>query len=107
MDAEVLLVRIYLKEDDHGRRKRLLDELFALLHRPDIGGVTVFRGVLSFGRRGPAEADLLHLAGDLPIVIEFFAASDAAQTAMAATRRQSPALHIVYWRAATPTEESR
>ncbi len=104
MGSEVTLVRAYLKEDDHGRTKRLLDELFELLHRPDVSGVTVFRGILGFGRRGPAEADILHLAGDLPIAIEFFAPQDAAQSAIAALRRHSPSLHIVYWRAAISVE---
>jgi uncharacterized protein len=102
MEAEVTLVRVYLKETDHGQKKRLVDELFELLHRPEVSGVTVFRGILGFGRRGPAEADLLHLAGDLPIAIEFFASSDAARSTIAALRRCHPDLHIVYWRAAVP-----
>jgi len=104
MEAEVTLVRVYLKETDHGQKKRLLDELFELLHRPDVNGVTVFRGILGFGRRGPAEADLLHLAGDLPISIEFFAPPEAAQSTIMALRRYNPGLHIVYWRAAVPLD---
>ncbi len=100
MDEEITLVRVYLKEGDRGVHKRLLDEILELLHAQGVGGATVFRGVAGFGGHGAAEGDLLHLAGNLPMVVEFFARPDQVETAVDALRQHHPGLHIVHWRAA-------
>ena len=45
MANDVLMVRIYLSEADHGRRKTLMREILSILHdRHAVQGVTVFRG---------------------------------------------------------------
>jgi len=103
MDREVTIVRLYLKESDRGRSKRLLDELLDLLRGQGLPGVTVFRGVAGFGERGAAEADLLHLAGDLPLTVEFFDAPDKTEALMTAVAGLAPHLHIVHWRASART----
>jgi len=99
MDREVTFVRVYLREGDHGKRKRLTDELFQLLHEQHrVHGVTVFRGIAGFGEHGEAHAaDILHLAVDLPVVIEFFDAPELAEKAIAALAERVPANHIVFW----------
>ena len=50
MANDVLMVRVYLSEADHGRRKTLVREIFSILRdRHAVKGVTVFRGVAGFG----------------------------------------------------------
>ena len=74
MATDVLMVRVYLSEGDHGRRTTLMREILSTLHdRHAVQGVTVFRGVAGFGADGVVHADdMLRLNVDLPLVIEFF-----------------------------------
>ena len=73
-DSDVTIVRIYLSEADHGRRKGLMQEILNILHdQQRVRGVTVFRGIAGFGDGGEVHAsDILRLMVDLPLVIEFF-----------------------------------
>ena len=53
MATDVLMVRIYLSEADHGRRRTLMQEILSTLHdRHAVRGVTVFRGIAGFGADG-------------------------------------------------------
>ena len=101
MDTDVTVVRIYLKESDHGRKKPLMDEILNILqdqHR--VHGVVVFRGIAGFGSKGAVHsADLLRLMVDLPLVIEFYDTPAVAEAAMTLLRGLVPAGHIVHWRA--------
>ena len=74
MSTDVLMVRAYLSEADHGRRRTLMREILTALHdRHAVKGVTVFRGVAGFGADGDFHADdMLRINVDLPLVIEFF-----------------------------------
>jgi PII-like signaling protein len=74
MATDVTIVRLYLSEADHGRRKNLMQEVLNILHdRQRVKGVTVFRGIAGFGDTGEVHAaDILRIMVDLPIVIEFF-----------------------------------
>jgi PII-like signaling protein len=71
MSNDMLMVRIYLSEADHGKRRALMQEILTLLHdRHAVQGVTVFRGIAGFGASGEVHADdLLRLNVDLPLVI--------------------------------------
>ena len=108
MEDEVMIVRIYLKEADHGRKKTLMEEVLNILrdqHR--VHGVVVFRGIAGFGSRGEVHAaDVLRLMVDLPIVIEFYDEPAVAQAAIALLDGLVPAGHIVHWRAACPNFHS-
>jgi len=66
---EVTMVRIYCTEGEH-----LMKQLLARLHDEEkVWGVTVFRGISGFGKSGKLHSlDLIDLALDLPLVIEFF-----------------------------------
>ena len=49
----MLMVRIYLSEADHGKRKTLMREILTLLQdRHAVQGVTVFGGIAGFGASG-------------------------------------------------------
>jgi hypothetical protein len=99
MSTDVLMVRIYLSEADHGRRRTLMREIFSLLHdRHAVQGVTVFRGVAGFGPDGEVHADdMLRLAVDLPLVIEFFDDPEIAEAAIHLLDDLVPGGHIVSW----------
>lgn len=99
MDDAATMVRLYFKEGDTGDNKRLIDAILDLVRAQGIGGATAFRGITGFGAHGQAQADLLHLAGNLPLVVEFFAPPDTAEATMTELRRHFPKLHIVHWSA--------
>jgi PII-like signaling protein len=114
MTNEILMVRIYLSEADHGRRKRLMQEILTLLQdQHAVQGVTVFRGIAGFGAGGEVRADdILRLNVDLPLVIEFFDEPRVAEAAIRLLDGRVPGGHIVSWPAkrygatALPTKRS-
>jgi PII-like signaling protein len=99
MATDVLMVRIYLSEADHGRRRTLMREILSTLHdRHAVRGVTVFRGIAGFGADGEIHADdLLRLNLALPLVIEFFDEPEAAEAAIQLIDGLVPGGHIVSW----------
>ncbi len=100
---EVTVVRIYLKETDHGRRKTLMEEILNILHdQHRVHGVVVFRGIAGFGSKGEVHAaDILRLNVDLPLVIEFYDEPKVVKAALELLHDLVPADHIVHWRAAS------
>ncbi len=99
MSNDILMVRIYLSESDHGKRKRLMQEILTLLQdQHAVQGVTVFRGIAGFGASGEIRADdILRLNVDLPLVIEFFDKSKVADAAIRLLDDLVPGGHIVSW----------
>ena len=99
MGNDILVVRIYLSEADHGRRKTLMQEILTLLQeRHAVQGVTVFRAIAGFGAGGEVHAgDILRLNVDLPLVIEFFDEPKVAEAAIALLDGLVPGGHIVSW----------
>jgi uncharacterized protein len=99
MSTDVLIVRIYLSEADHGRRTTLMREILSALHdRHAVKGVTIFRGVAGFGADGEVHADdMLRLSVDLPLVIEFFDEPPAAEAAIHLLEPMVVQGHIVSW----------
>jgi len=101
MEKTITMVRIYISEADHGRRKNLMEEIFSLLHdQHQVRGVTVFRGIAGFGTKGEVHsADLLHLTASLPLVIEFFDEPQIVAAAVKSLKGLAPAGHLVQWNA--------
>jgi hypothetical protein len=104
MDDDVKVVRIYIKESDHGRKGSLMEEILNILHdQHRVHGVIVFRGIAGFGSKGTVHsADLLRLMVDLPLVIEFYDSPAVVDAAIALLADLVPAGHIVYWNATCP-----
>lgn len=101
MSNDILMVRVYLSEADHGKRKRLMQEILKLLQeRHAVQGVTVFRAIAGFGAAGEVWADdILRMTVDLPLVIEFFDEPQVAEAAIALLTGLVPGGHIVSWAA--------
>jgi PII-like signaling protein len=99
MNNDILMVRVYLSEADHGRRRTLMQEILTLLQeRHAVQGVTVFRGIAGFGASGEVHADdILRINVDLPLVIEFFDEPKVAEAAVSLLDSLVPASHIVAW----------
>lgn len=66
---EVTMVRIYLSEG-----KAVMEQLVQRLHDVEkLRGVTVFRGIIGFGKHGKVHSStLLDMSLDLPLIVEFF-----------------------------------
>ncbi len=109
MSKNIIVVRIYISEADHGRRKSLMQEIFSLLHdQHRVKGVTVFRGIAGFGKSGEVHSsDLLRLTADLPLVIEFFDKPEVVQAALKILNGLVPAGHIVSFEAKCDYPESK
>jgi uncharacterized protein len=101
MSNEVTIVRIYLSESDHGRRKNLMQEILNVLHdQHRVKGVTVFRGIAGFGDTGEVHAsDMLRLMVDLPLVIEFYDQPTVVDAVLKLLADLVPEGHIVHWMA--------
>jgi len=101
MEQEIMIVRVYLSEADHGRKKTLMQEIFNLLHdQHRVQGVIVLRGIAGFGDSGEVHAsDMLRLNVDLPLVVEFFDTVPVAAAAIALLENIVPSGHIMSWRA--------
>lgn len=105
MGKDIMMVRIYLHEAEHGRRATLLQEVLNILHdQQRVQGVVVFRGIAGFGSAGEIHAaDLLRLNVDLPLVIEFFDDPQVAEAAMGLLDDIVPEGHVVHWPATCRT----
>jgi uncharacterized protein len=101
METEVTVVRIYLSESDHGRRKTLMQEILNILHdQHKVRGVTVFRGIAGIGDTGEVHAsDMLRILVDLPLVIEFFDTPEVVTAVLALLASLTPAGHTISWSA--------
>lgn len=108
MDRSVLIVRIYLKEADHGRRKSLMQEILSVLHdQHRVKAVTVFRGIAGFDESGEIHAsDILRLSVDLPLVIEFFDETPVAEVVIKVLNDLVPEGHMIYWPAKSVAAQS-
>jgi len=103
MVREIEVVRVYISEEDQGRRRNLMQEIFSRLHDEHrVHGVTVFRGIAGFGAKGQVHAaDLLRLHADLPLVVEFFDDAENVSAALDWLRTLVAPEQIVHWSAFT------
>lgn len=101
MESEITIVRIYLHEADHGRRKNLMQEILNILQdQHKVKGVTVFRGIAGLGDSGEVHAsDILRLIVDLPLVIEFFDEPTVVRAILPLMTGLIPEGRIISWQA--------
>ena len=71
LSGEMVLMRIFIGENDKHGRVPLYEALVELFRREGFAGATVLRGVAGFGGHSVYHTDkLLRLSMDLPIVVE-------------------------------------
>lgn len=99
MADQVIMVRVYLHEEDHGRRKASMDDILkALREQFSMNSVSVFRGIAGVGRDGIVHAaDMMHFDVNLPLVIEFCEAPKLAEAAISMLAGMVPPAHIIFW----------
>ncbi len=100
--TSITVVRIYIQEGDKIQGHNLLKEIFHTLHdEHKVQGVTVFRGIAGFGRKGEVHADdLLRVTARLPLVVEFFDTKERVAAVFPALETMVPPGHMVWWSAA-------
>jgi uncharacterized protein len=70
IQGKALLMRVFVREDDRWRGKRLYEALVEGLRANDIAGVTVYRGIAGYGADGRVHQDKrLNLSHDRPIML--------------------------------------
>ena len=80
---EGILLRIFIGEEDKYRDKPLYKYITELCRERGIAGVTVFRGILGYGRSSRIHKErILRLSSDLPIVIEIVDCEDKIKTVL-------------------------
>ncbi len=68
---EATLVRVFLGEDDKHEGRPTYRFITELCHEKGIAGVTVFRGIMGYGRSSVLhEAGVFKISSDLPVVVE-------------------------------------
>lgn len=94
--SEVTMVHIYLTEGD-----KLLDRLMQLLHDEEqVAGVTVFRGITGFGKKGHVHSSsLIDISLDLPLVVEFFDTAEKVEKIIRDLDGLVEPGHVVSWHA--------
>lgn len=97
MNEQAILVRINLRESDHGRRKSLMDEVLgALSDRLGLDGISVLRGIAGLNGKGIVHAaDMMHFDVDLPLIIEFCCAPKLAEAAIELLCGMVPDGHVI------------
>lgn len=71
ISGEMVLMRIFVGENDKSGRLPVYEALVELFRRQGFAGATVFKGVAGFGAHSVYHADkFLRLSTDLPVVIE-------------------------------------
>jgi len=98
------MVRIYLTEGEH-----LLSKVVERLHDEEkVWGLTVFRGISGFGKKGHMHTSrLVDLSLDLPLVIEFFDEPERAQRVIEHLVDTIDPQHIVSWPATLAANGNR
>jgi len=71
LPEESMLLRIFLGESDKYNGKALYEQIVVKAREMHLAGVTVLRGIMSFGATSRMHtAKILRLSEDLPVVVE-------------------------------------
>ncbi|MBS1146880.1 MAG: hypothetical protein H6R21_1865 [Proteobacteria bacterium] len=71
-------LQVFVSEASRHHGKLTYEWLLDAAQNLGIAGGSAFRSVAGFGRHGRHDANFFELAGDLPVVVEFFVASEQA-----------------------------
>ena len=90
----ITVARIYIREGEH-----LLAKIIKFLHEEEkVLGVTVLRGIMSFGPDGVIRTShLVDLSMDLPLIIEFYDLPERVESVINHLQIHMGQPHIVSW----------
>ena len=71
-------LRVFVSESSHHHGKLTYEWLLDEAQRLGVGGGSAFRALAGFGRHGRHDEGFFELAGELPVVVEFFVESSMA-----------------------------
>ena len=71
-------LRVFLSESSRHHGKLTYEWLLDEAQKLGIGGGSAFRALAGFGRHGRHDIGFFELAGELPVVVEFFAEASMA-----------------------------
>jgi len=92
----VVCLRVFVTESSRHDGKPTYEWLLDTAQRLGVGGGSVFRSLAGFGRHGRQDAGFFELAGELPVVVEFFVEPALADSLLA--RIAEAGLKLVYAR---------
>jgi hypothetical protein len=72
MNANAVCLQVFVSEASRHHGKLTYEWLLDAAQGLGIAGGSAFRAVAGFGRHGRHDAGFFELAGDLPVVVEFF-----------------------------------
>jgi len=74
----VVCLQIFVSEASRHHGKLTYEWLLDTAQQLGIGGGSAFQALAGFGRHGRHDVGFFELAGDLPVVVEFFVEADMA-----------------------------
>jgi hypothetical protein len=78
---EAMLLRVFIGESDRWNHKPLYEAIVLKAREMQMAGATVLRGPMGFGKSSRLHTSkILRLSMDLPLVIDYRAAPDAADS---------------------------
>ncbi|HEY9098053.1 MAG TPA: DUF190 domain-containing protein [Thiobacillus sp.] len=87
-------LRVYVSESSRYQGKLTYEWLLDEAQRLGIGGGSAFRALAGFGRHGRHDEGFFELAGELPVVVEFFLESVIAEQLLASISQAG--LKLIY-----------
>lgn len=91
-----ICLQVFVSESSHHHGKPTYEWLLDTAQGLGVAGGSAFRAVAGFGRHGRHDAGFFELAGDLPVVVEFFVAAEQADRLLEAVA--AAGLTLVYAR---------
>jgi uncharacterized protein len=90
----MVCLQIFVSESSHQHGKLTYEWLLDAAQRLGIPGGSAFRALAGFGRHGRHDEGFFELAGDLPVVVEFFVDATTADQMLQAITQAG--LKLVY-----------
>ena len=87
-------LQVFVSEASHHHSKVTYEWLLDTAHEMGVSGGSAFRALAGFGRHGRHDVGFFELAGELPVVVEFFVDSELAEQIL--KRISEAGLKLVY-----------
>ena len=92
----VVCLQLFVTESQRHHGKLVYDWLLDMAREMGVSGGSVFRALAGFGRHGRHDAGFFELAGEVPVVVEFFVDEAMADRLLKAV--SDAGLNLVYAR---------